>query len=278
MNQIDVIAPFPKWEEYPEEGRFRMQKFRKFFQGGKWCDDNKSPFDPNDAYFIRAKYDVEMVLSEELELQAFPFDCQDLSVIIREGTQDVKCVFLPELRKPKFGSVDPRYSVIDEWDMEAARIEFGTTNAGASRSSSKYPMIILRLKMKRRWGVYMWNVVFLMACIESLGLCCFSLDIVDDSGERLGLAMALVLTAVAFLHVVKSNLPSVPYLTFLDKYVLSGYLFLIFIMLETALVGRGVVDDFRAEWDFRFMLICLIYLIVYHVGFTWYAVKLRAVE
>ena len=56
----------------------------------------------------------------------FPFDCQDLSVIIEERTTSgVSCVFLPELRKPKFGSIDPRYSVIDEWDLETAVLEFG---------------------------------------------------------------------------------------------------------------------------------------------------------
>lgn len=118
-------------------------------------------FDPKRAYFIRAKWDVEMELSEELELHSFPFDCQDLSIIMRENSQDASIIFLPEMRKAGFGSVDPRYSVIEEWDMEACRIEFGSTNAGSSRSSATYPSIIIRLKMKRRWVVFMFNIVCL---------------------------------------------------------------------------------------------------------------------
>ena len=144
MNQIEPIDPFPRWEEYPDEGKFRLQKLKTFFDN--LCDDRNiyhpddrnTPFadrisvdqwDWNMAYFIRAKYDVEMELSEELELQSFPFDCQDLSVIMRENTRDINISFLPEMRKNTFGSIDPRYSVIDEWDMESARIEFGASNA-----------------------------------------------------------------------------------------------------------------------------------------------------
>ena len=144
MNQIEPIDPYPRWEAYPDEGRFRMQQLKGFFEN--LCDDPKiydpddhstayskrrsiGTFDWKDAVFIRAKYDVEMVLSEELELQSFPFDCQDLSIIMRENTRDVNISFLPEMRKTQFGSVDPRYSVIDEWDLESARIEFGASNA-----------------------------------------------------------------------------------------------------------------------------------------------------
>ena len=144
MNQIEPIDPFPRWEVYPDEGPFRIQKLKGFFE--KLCDDiniyhpddrnidfrDRNPiesFDSNMCYFIRAKYDVEMLLSEELELHSFPFDCQDLSIIMRENTKDISISFLPEMRKVHFGSIDPRYSVIDEWDLESARIEFGATNA-----------------------------------------------------------------------------------------------------------------------------------------------------
>ncbi|ETN98207.1 hypothetical protein RFI_39305, partial [Reticulomyxa filosa] len=100
LNQIEAIEPFPRWEEYPEEGwffyfilfllstynlccdvvlqkhgskgKFRLSKFKDF--GKLLCDDDSPAFDPNQAYFVRGKFDVEMVLSEELELRSFPFD------------------------------------------------------------------------------------------------------------------------------------------------------------------------------------------------------------
>jgi len=105
--------------------------------------------------------------------------------------------------------------------MEAARIEISNTNGGSSRSDTTDPTIILRLKMQRRWQVVMWDVVFLMVCLETLSLTCFSLDptSADDAGSR----MTLILTSIAFLFIAKSlgNSPKTSYLAFLDRYMLS---------------------------------------------------------
>eukprot|EP01083_Nonionella_stella_P108190 314369_1 len=293
MNQIEPIEPFPRWEEYPDEGRFRLKRLKGFFD--ELCDD-RTIYDPNehhikniferksigewnwkDAYFIRGKYDVEMLLSEELELQSFPFDCQDLSIIMRENTRSMNIAILPEMRKVTFGSIDPRYSVIDEWDMESARIEFGATNAGASRAGTSYPSIILRLKMKRRWEVFMWNIVLLVLCIECLAITAFALDLNEEASDRLGLSITLVLTAVAFLHIVKSGLPNVPYLTFLDFYVLSSYVFLMSIMMETAILS-SFEGEVPKQWDNAFMVICIIYQVAYHVVFFFYSMHVRKQE
>eukprot|EP01084_Bolivina_argentea_P293166 504175_1 len=263
------------WEEYPEEGCFRIQQFKDFGMK-KGSEPLDGEWDCTKAKFLRAKLECEMTFAEELELQSFPFDCQDLSCIIHERTTGgVKCIFLPELRKPNFASIDPRYSVIDEWDMESARIEFGSTNAGSSRSATTYPAIILRLKMKRRWEVFMWNIVLLVLCIECLAITAFALDLHDEASDRLGLSITLVLTAVAFLHIVKSGLPNVPYLTFLDFYVLSSYVFLMSIMLETAILSGF---DVPVYYDRIFMFICIGYQILYHIVFFFYSFYVRKQE
>merc|ERR1712154_56123 len=126
------------------------------------------------------------------------------------------------------------------------------SNSGTSRAGTSYPMIILRLKVKRRWDVFMWNIVLLVLCIECLAITAFALDLNDEGADRLGLSITLVLTAVAFLHIVKSGLPNVPYLTFLDFYVLSSYVFLMAIMFETAIL---TLYDVPETWDVRFMWI-----------------------
>jgi len=144
-----------EWEEYPEEGKFRIQKWKDFGIDAKKEKVPENQFDPSKARFIRAKLECELTLAEELELQSFPFDCQDLSCTIHERTtNNVNCVFLPELRKEAFASIDPRYSVIDEWDLETAIIEFGSSEPGKSRGTQEYAMIVIRLKMKRRWQVF----------------------------------------------------------------------------------------------------------------------------
>merc|ERR1712048_820815 len=160
--------------------------------------------------------------------------------------------------------------------MGSARIEFGATNAGSSRSSTTYPMIIIRLKMKRRWEVFMWNVVLLVLCLECLAITCFSLDVTEEAADRLGLSITLVLTAIAFLHIVKKGLPNVPYLTFLDFYVLSSYVFLMAIMLETAFLST--LDEVGEDIDRGFMFLCIAYQILYHIVFFCYSFYVRKQE
>eukprot|EP00483_Globobulimina_turgida_P010902 UN10923 len=209
-------------------------------------------FDCAQARFLRVKKECEMTFAEELELQSFPFDCQDLSCIIHERTTGgVRCVFLPELRKPNFGSIDPRYSVIDEWDLETAILEFGDADPFASRSKSSYAMIVLRLKVKRRWKVFFFSVLLMMFCISVLALTAFSLN-ADEMGDRLSLLITLILTAVAFSFVLFDSLPNVPYLTFIDKYILGSYAFLVGLMIEAALIR---MPGFTEQVDTYFMYI-----------------------
>ena len=201
----------------------------------------------------------------------FPFDCQDLSCIIEERTTTgTKCIFLPELRKPKFGSIDPRYSVIDEWDLETAVLEFGDTANALSRSKSSYAMIVLRLKVKRRWKVFFANIVFLMACISLLGLTSFALT-EEDLGDRLNLLITLILTAVAFGFIVTMSLPNVPYLTYLDQYILCQYMFLVFLMAETALLHReGSEWGISREGDLIIFILSAVWTVVFNLGFFVY--------
>ena len=55
-----------EWELYPEEGRFRKQKFKDFGKKKKEkIDEDK--FDCEHARFVRAKLECEMTFAEELE-------------------------------------------------------------------------------------------------------------------------------------------------------------------------------------------------------------------
>eukprot|EP01083_Nonionella_stella_P108188 314366_1 len=258
-----------EWEVYPEQGCFRIQKFKDFGQkkGSKKKDGS---FDCTQAEFIRAKLECEMTFAEELELQSFPFDCQDLSCVMHERiTGGVRCTFLPELRKPNFGSIDPRYSVIDEWDLETAIIEFGDTEIGSSHA-----MIVLRLKVKRRWKVFFYSILLLLACITMLALTAFSLG-PEVLGDRLNLLITLILTAIAFSYAVFDQLPNVPYLTYMDQYILGSYGFMVVLMLETSMIRQ---EFFSREIDTMVFYIATAWLVCYNAGFGIYGYCLRRDE
>ena len=134
-----------------------------------------------------------------VELENFPVDCQDLSIIMRDGWGSERAVLIPELRtsngKPSyFCRVDPTYCVLDEWEFHNCRIEFKQSNPITSRSEQTYFQVMIRFKMRRLYGVYIYNIVIYMFGITFLSLTCFSLNDEDKIGERLSLAMTLLLS------------------------------------------------------------------------------------
>ena len=89
---------------------------------------------PTLPYFVRSvgngiliSYLMITILSSDVALVLSSINIIKISLVIFQDTQDVQCVFLPELRKAIFGSVDPCYSALDEEDMDAPRVEFGTS-------------------------------------------------------------------------------------------------------------------------------------------------------
>jgi len=126
----------------------------------------------------------------------------------------------------------------------------------------------------RRWKVFFANIVFLMACISLLALTAFSLG-ADDLGDRLNLLITLILTAVAFSYVVFDSLPNVPYLTFMDKYILGNYGFLVALMIQTSLIRQ---EWFSESLDSTIFWCSIGWLILYHIGFGIYAWYLRRDE
>ena len=68
----------------------------------------------------------------------------------------------------------------------------------------------------RRSGYYLWKIVLIQFLLVILGWPLFFLE-EDQFTDRYGALSTLILTLTAFLYVMSGKLPSVPYLTLLDK-------------------------------------------------------------
>merc|ERR1719203_1812491 len=96
--------------------------------------------------------------------------------------------------------------------------------------------------MQRNYEVYLWNVVFFMMLISGLSMCSFAVD-AEDLGERLAIIITLLLTSVAYQSSVFQTLPNVPYLTLLDKYIVTSFVFMTLVTIETAMLGSKYLDN-----------------------------------
>ena len=256
-----------EWEPYHEEGTYSMRTFKDFAQEkGDKIEEGK--FDCTKARFIRAKLECDMTMTEEFWLESFPFDCQDLSCIIRETTRDINLCILPELRKPHFASIDPRFFVLNAWNLEFTTLELGTTNGGSSRSSTTYPTMALNVKLSRRWTPVLIDTGLIIFLVALLSFTVFTVDH-NEVSDRLGLSLTLLLTAVLF----ETNNDSTSYLRFLDKYVLTCYSYLTLLMIENAIAGY-----YDEEFDNIMFWIMVGIFIIYHIMFIFYGISVRKFE
>merc|ERR1719396_334853 len=91
--------------------------------------------------------------------------------------------------------------------------------------SKKLSQVVVKVKVARKSSYYLWNVGLIMLLICSFTLCAWALH-PADIGERLAVDFALLLTAVAFKLILATMLPPISYLTTLDIYIMSGFLFI----------------------------------------------------
>jgi hypothetical protein len=83
----------------------------------------------------------------------------------------------------------------------------------------------ISLRVQRKASYYLINVALVMLLICSFSFCAWSCHPADVGGRH-EVDFNLILTAVAFKLVLTSMLPPVSYVTLLDMYVMSCFLFL----------------------------------------------------
>ena len=68
----------------------------------------------------------------------------------------------------------------------------------------------------------------------------------DEIGERLSYAITMALTIVAFQFIISERLPKVNYMTLLDKYNFYIFSLVLFMTVETTIVGyngQGLIEN-----------------------------------
>ena len=112
-----------------------------------------------------------------------------------------------------------------EWDLQQHVLVESTQNTREEGSSPNiFPLYNVKLHVRRQCGFYIYNIALLMCLITALTFSTFAVSI-DSTGDRIQITLTLLLTSVAFKYYVQQFVPTVSYLTFLGKYVLSCLIF-----------------------------------------------------
>ena len=217
-----------------------------------------SPNDELGWVTLEARY--RGTFQQNFNLIPFPFDVQELSIIIRMSAFpdrgryftafDLKGVGLQQEIKD--------WIKLAEWTRYEPSCSFECDSRGRARTT-------IQMLLKRKATYHVQNVMVVYGCIT---VCCFFGFAINLEGleERLTVASTMFLTAIAFKIVVANDIPKVNYSTIMDIYINGCLIFMFAVMLAMfalALVARfqfqlDIQDHGTILWHSRADVVCLI--------------------
>jgi len=163
------------------------------------------------------------LLTEFMELELFPVDCQDLTIAVRFKDTRWRTRLLNE---PRFNSIGGTVELA-EWLIFRPSVKLGRGPVFGR------PTWELKLKVSRKSGFYMSNVIMMVGGITTLTFCILLFDPMMWE-QRSALCSSLLLTSVAFKFVIAGSMPKVSFMTILDVYMMVCTLVMVALILESA--------------------------------------------
>jgi hypothetical protein len=224
-------------------------------------------------------YKFRAILYSRLDFRNYPFDSQALELSIKLSSIRIpgaKQGKRPKACHPKrWRSNDGGHELIPECDNLP---EFSLIRLASMTYSSKYgpypvnnelieynndvikdklyqDQFTLQIIISRDSVSVLWNLVFSLLVIDVMVFTAHGIAI-SELGDRLGINLTLLLTAMAFKWVLADALPSTPYLTTMECYVISTFAILFFQgisfwFISDAFNYRCGVEEFSDKRDYR---------------------------
>lgn len=196
------------------------------------------------------------------DLKNFPFDSQEISIRLITPLHSTDQIELVE-DVNRTGQT-ALWSLIG-WDYakgEWVSDEYFFAPAGRKIAGAAY-----RFQIHRQSGFYIWKVLIPLSLVVLMAWAVFWID-PSNSGSQISVGYTAILTLVAYRFLIGNMVPSVSYLTRLDRFILGVSILVFFVLAEAIWTGRlvaqGRVDaaarvDRYGRWLF-IMLFALITL------------------
>jgi hypothetical protein len=228
-----------------------------FYLMFQWEDSNISPsgfeFMNGRATSKEKIYDVRTNGSSEVwyrvqaslfitpEFNRYPFDSQDLKIIIEDSAYNISTITYSTM--PEILGVDEQFRIAG-WKVQSS-----TMNASTHEYpwGEEYSQLTYTIKLERDAGLTAAKLLLppIIFCIVS-GLSFFFKA--DKITHRLGLGTSMLISAVMFHLSQTSSLPPLPSLILIDKIMIAVYAFLASSLFATTLIY--IDDEYWKEVDY----------------------------
>jgi len=185
---------------------------------------------------VWAAFQNTCYINESLELQSFPFDRQLFRVQFKS----------PNAKLDKWRIQADMLDFPDEWDGSGGKVEntapfliscelntwllagmqVGLHGEDEDPVSLTKGEIEITVMAQRDPNYYLMNYILVMFFVVLSNVSCIAMDPADATGDRLAVSTTLLLTSVAFKFVLAESLPQVGYQTWMDMYIMGGFIYL----------------------------------------------------
>lgn len=202
---------------------------------------------------------------ETLELDNYPFDCQPLHVHFAFSAPDGESITWEHGECEKLLGIDT-----DAGNESPIRVMLARAVVRQeSRSSRSFELEMLEptskvhccvgVVVKRKATMYWVRIILVQLLINILSLTIFSIDPVDDKADRLNVILVVLLVAAAYSQITASMLPSLGYMTLIDRYIFESLLFMSGLCLQVAFIGDVETDQICMWADAVMMILWHLY-------------------
>ncbi|CAF3732331.1 unnamed protein product [Rotaria socialis] len=207
----------------------------------------------NDQFvYICEHREIKALLWEKLELHHFPCDVQELSISVGSMLYDDKVILVADhlrlsgINRETF--VDQQEWFLYEHVISEQRFvkEFlmddnddAVEEHSKSQNERKRSFLVISCHAARRSEYFYWNGYCLMCLITICGFCIFCIPPTLPQ-NRLQIGVTLLLTSITFRWTVNRSLPTISYLTSLDKYSIISIFILVILCIWHAAMGAAV--------------------------------------
>jgi len=240
--QLDAYL-FARWKDprlaYTSEGP--QDRIRNYSTGQIWIpqleminaasprtrDESSITVSPDGTVSYAERLVVS--LSSKFELRRFPFDSQQLIVIIHP--------FLAKGPSIKFKLDDTStwtasefqtYSSLAQWHLLSlhSQVQMAPSYGGLTVPEARF-----EIDVARRSSFYLYKVFIPLLLMVFLSWAVFWIE-ASDLSNQIQVAVTTILTVIAFAFAISATMPRLPYLTYIDAFFLECYIYVFIAVLE----------------------------------------------
>jgi Neurotransmitter-gated ion-channel ligand binding domain/Neurotransmitter-gated ion-channel transmembrane region len=168
-------------------------------------------------------------LSSHFKLRRFPFDSQQLIVIIHPFLVDGPRIrFKMDSASTWTASEFRSFTSLAQWQLISLSSQ---VLAAGTYGGLMLPEARFEIDVSRRSTFYLWKVFLPLVLMVFLSWAVFWIE-ANDLSNQITVAVTTILTVIAFAFAISATMPRLPYLTYIDAFFLECYIFVFLAVVE----------------------------------------------